>query len=820
MSAPHPERPARSEHPERSGSAAHDPFRVWARDLGLGMRFAVTGGREGWIRTLLTAVGVGLGVALLLTTAAVPAMLQARSDRTSARSTDGSGAEPTRPGPHTLLVEPANTTYRWYDITGDLFEPEGAEPPLPPGVSRMPGPGEMVVSPALASMLADPANQLLRERLPQHVVGTVGAAGLSGPKELLYYAGAHGLSQYVGMTRRIDRFGGGFPQDPWTPVLIVLLVIVFVVLLVPVGVFVATAVRFGGERRDRRLAALRLIGADSRTTRRIAAGEALCGALLGLVAGAAVFLGLRQAIGTFSLDQTSVFPSDMTPAPELAALIAVAVPVAAVMVTLLALRGVVIEPLGVVRGATPRRRRLWWRLLVPAAGLAMLYPLIGTVAATGPASSVNRPQVAAGAVLLLLGLTTLLPWLVQTVVVRLGGGGPVPWQLASRRLQLSSGVAARTVSGITVAVAGAIAVQAVFAGVAGQFTHDTGQDTASAQMAVDIPVRDGSQVKRVVGAFRTTEGVRQVMGTAEGEAADLTVAARARNAARSGHGEQAEDDLSTTGITVGDCATLRQVARIGSCSPGSVFLVTGLYGSPPDPLLTPGHRLDLSVPGTPGATGDGPRPWTIPASARTVTGETDATGYERSGVLATPEALDPDLLQAPQARIAITLDPGVPDAEDLVRNTAVRIDPSDPTTTLHATQEAQRYVSLRRGLMIGAVAVLVMIGASLLVSMLEQLRERRRLLATLVAFGTRRRTLGLSVLWQAAVPMALGLVLAVAGGLGLGAVLLRVVNESVGFDWTAVAVMAGAGAGVVVLVTLLSLPPLWRMMRPDGLRTE
>jgi hypothetical protein len=32
--------------------------------------------------------------------------------------------------------------------------------------------------------------------------------------------------------------------------------------------------------------------------------------------------------------------------------------------------------------------------------------------------------------------------------------------------------------------------------------------------------------------------------------------------------------------------------------------------------------------------------------------------------------------------------------------------------------------------------------------------------------------------------------------------------------------MAGAGAGVVLSVTALSLPPLWRLMRPDGLRTE
>ncbi|MBW8698014.1 hypothetical protein MBT84_00375 [Streptomyces sp. MBT84] len=35
-------------------------LRIWVRDLKLGMRFAATGGREGWTRTVLTAVGVGL----------------------------------------------------------------------------------------------------------------------------------------------------------------------------------------------------------------------------------------------------------------------------------------------------------------------------------------------------------------------------------------------------------------------------------------------------------------------------------------------------------------------------------------------------------------------------------------------------------------------------------------------------------------------------------------------------------------------------------------------------------------------------------------
>ncbi|NUK28524.1 hypothetical protein, partial [Streptomyces lunaelactis] len=76
-----------------------------------------------------------------------------------------------------------------------------------------------------------------------------------------------------------------------------------------------------------------------------------------------------------------------------------------------------------------------------------------------------------------------------------------------------------------------------------------------------------------------------------------------------------------------------------------------------------------------------------------------------------------------------------------------------------------------------------------------------------------------SVLWQTAVPIVLGLALAVTGGIGLGLVLLKLVDKQVA-DWWAFLPITGVGAALILLVTVLSLPPLWRMMRPDGLRTE
>ena len=92
-----------------------------------------------------------------------------------------------------------------------------------------------------------------------------------------------------GGVRRLDRFGATALREALDPILALLIVIVLVALLLPVAVLVGAAVRTGGEDRDRRLAALRLIGADQRMARRIAAGEALVSAAPGCVLGALAF---------------------------------------------------------------------------------------------------------------------------------------------------------------------------------------------------------------------------------------------------------------------------------------------------------------------------------------------------------------------------------------------------------------------------------------------------------------------------------------------------------------------------------------------------
>ncbi|MFE7751926.1 ABC transporter permease [Streptomyces sp. NPDC057428] len=772
------------------------------RDLGLGVRFAAAGGREGWARTALTAVGVGLGVALLLAASSVPHLLGQRAVRDEARREVAASRNAEVPRTDsTVLRAGATTEFRGREVEGYLMRAEGPRPVLPPGVGHFPAPGKMVASPALKELLASPEGRLLKERLPYGISGTIADEGLTSPGELHFYAGSDTLTP-AGGGHRLAGYGGGTPDDPFPPVLVLLVLVICVVLLVPVAIFIATAVRFGGERRDRRLAALRLVGADIRSTHRIAAGEALFGSLLGLLAGAVFFLVGRRFVGHVEVWGHSAFPSDLTPAPWLTALVAVAVPLSAVVVTLAAMRSVAVEPLGVVRGSRNRRRRLWWRLLLPVLGLAVLWRAGGADEFT----PVNPYPIAGGAVLVLSGLALLLPWLVEACVGRLGGG-PLPWQLAVRGLQLNSGAASRAVSGITVAVAGAVALQMLFAAVSDDFDRMTGQDPTRAQFTTSSEKVTGDAATRTIKEFRATRGVRAVIGTVE------VYVTRP--------GKYEGDIRPTTSLTVGDCATLREIARIGSCEEGDAFVVHPRNDKEMaawmDRTARKGKEVDISTSAEPG--GVKSMRWTLPADARTVVARPDPMGEDRWGIMATAGAVDPGTLPGATVKAQIKVDESVPDVSEYVRNTAARIDPGMRVSSLRSVERDRRYASVQTGLRVGATLTLLLIAASMLVSQLEQMRERRRLLSVLVAFGTRRATLGWSVLWQTAVPVLIGLVVAVAGGLGLGAVMVGLVAKKV-TDWWLFLPMVGAGAALILLVTLVSLPLLWRLMRPDGLRTE
>ncbi|MEU0877858.1 FtsX-like permease family protein [Lentzea sp. NPDC005914] len=740
-----------------------------ARDLALGVRLAVGGSRKSWARLALQGVGIGLCVAMLLLAAALPNALNARDNRGDARNVVTKGD-----GPAPLLAEEMYVHFRSSDIPGKYFNVRAQNAPVPPGVERLPLDGEIVVSPALAELLASPDGELLRPRFPQKVIGTIGQEGLIGPHDLMFYAGDSKIAESSGNT--VYGYGRTFPRMGPDPVLWMLSLVGIVVLLFPVLVFVGVATRLAAAQRDRRLAALRLVGAAASRVRLIASGETLVGAVAGLLFGIGFFFAVRPLADDVSIPELALFPGDLLPTPELTAVVLVAVPVLAVLTSLFAMRRTIIEPLGVVRHQKPVRRRLWWRLIPAIGGIALLASQFGDI---GEKDKPFQFAVISGVVLLMLGIPVLLPWLVERAVNWMRGATPA-LQLAVRRLQLDAGTAARIVGGVAVVLAGTVTLQIILASVQKDVVSEEKRDATHNFVA--LTPKDDLDTAALKDAVAASKGVRAV------HVLDRTYATL--------------PDARTTSISVGTCTALKAQADVTDCADGKAYLVRFARGTAD---AEAGQVLMVK----------GEKPWTVPALH-----EVPGTS---PGLFLTPAAAKGIDLTAGSPQFQAELDLAVPDAAEHMRNSIAAY-----SWRVHAYfvgQDDSAEVELifgmiRRALLAGSVLTLLLAGASLLVMALEQVRERRRPLAVLAATGVPRGILARSLLWQNGVPLVLSTVVAVGTGVGLGVMVTRVFNAEVAYDWPGIAGLTGASVALVLVVTALTLPSLRKATGALGLQSE
>ncbi|MDR7299935.1 FtsX-like permease family protein [Haloactinomyces albus] len=799
-------------------------LRTRISDFRLGVRLAVGGNRTPWGRLILAAIGTGLGVAVLLLASSVPNMWQAREEVQEARL---GGIYRTVPNQDpVLLTALRGTTFRGEHITGRALQPQAPDAPVPQGVERFPGPGEMVVSPALQDLLQSPGGELLRPRLPGEITGVIDEEGLVSPDELLYYTGATDLSAtgtsvaavYPDSVRNRSDNTTSLPPDLW-----VVLAFGVTALLVPVVVFVASTTRLAEAARSRRLAALRLVGADGNQIRRIASGEALVGAMLGVLVGWLFFLAGRQLAGHLSIIGFSVFASDIHPDWWAVLLVTLAIPVIAVATAQAAMRNTIIEPLGVMRQVTPRKRRMVWRLMPMALGILGLL-FVGTD--SGSASELQIPFLGS-IVLLLIGVPLILPWGVERVVHRVHAKS-LPWQLALRRLQLSSGTAARSVSAIAVVMTGIIGLQTVMATAATEYTDSTSEPNApvlekwhgvSVRGSLAGPERS---LEGLIGALAGLPSTRDV----EGFATALLGNTDSANTYRTTHQVRA---------TIADCATLRDLRDITRCRNGEAF-----RESPQDSQQAPksrssqepvraGERLSIAA-GHYDPRGSQDRAtesaiWQAPQEFRRLPQSGEIIGpVSLSGLVLTPQAAEGIPWWARSVQVGLDFAASAPqEAIERVRNVAAEY--LDFSSAYRLTPDSaiatNLYAMIRYGLLLGALVTFALIGCSLFVTAAEQIQERRRQTAVLAAVGTRRRTLGWSAFLQNAVPMLVAVVLAVLVGLALGVLVVIVTGmDELTFDPLGILGLVAIAALSLLVVTALTMPALRRAMHPDGLHTE
>ena len=369
------------------------------------------------------------------------------------------------------MVAPGSDTFDGQTIDRFDVAATGASSPVPPGITRDPGPGQYYASPALAALLHSTPADELADRYPGRLAGTIGDAALPSPNSLVIIVGhtpaqlAHDARQRAG---DVDRRGGArhvLPRPPPNPAgllympadpgikssgMDLILSVIALAMLTPVLIFIATATRLSAARREQRFAAMRLAGATRKQVSLVAAMESTAAGVLGVAAGFGIFFLLRDPVAGIPFFGQPFFPAELSLSlPDVLA-VAIGVPVAAAVAARLALRRVHISPLGVARRATPRPPRAW-RVMPLLVGLAEL----GFFAVRGHPLSIAREMQAlvSGFLLIIVGLIIAGPWLTMAAARVMARRTSRPGTLiAARRLADDPRAAFRAVSGLVLAL--------------------------------------------------------------------------------------------------------------------------------------------------------------------------------------------------------------------------------------------------------------------------------------------------------------------------------------------------------------------------------
>jgi cell division protein FtsX len=750
----------------------------------LGLRLTLRGGREAAVRFVVIAAAVALGVALLLATLAGIRAVDAQNTRYAWLETGTGGARSAAPAAE------RGTQPVWWRLQADEFDGQligridvattGPNPPVPPGMADLPAPGAFVASPAMSRLLATTPPAELAARYPGLQAGVIGDAALPSPDSLVIVVGrtASELSAdpHAQRVSSISRTPPDSCNGPCYSVGIdssgmdLVLSVVAAALVFPVLIFIGTSTRLAAARREQRFAALRLVGATPGQVSVISTVESTAAAVAGLAAGFGLYAVLRPALAAVPLTGERFFSADVALTLADVLLVVFGVPVAAAVAARLALRRVVVSPLGTSRRTTPRAPGTW-RLIPLAAGLAELtwFVVVGR-----PDTTQGQIQAyLSGILVTMTGLVLAGPWLAAAGARLLARRAERPAALiAGRRLADDPRGGFRAVSGLVLALfvssvaVGLITTISAYAG--GRNPTAAERATLVADVAT-ITAAGGSVVAEHPGAAPATLPaiVRAELQGIAGVRAVTVV-----------HGDPHVPDGGLV-----SCADLRRTPVLGRCPAGAVavrapfdFAGAGVGG----PSMVWRDRSPVAAGELAG----------LPV--RTVVVGTDGSraAVERSRTVL--EAAYPGVFSP------VTL------AEDAALNPGNRL--------------IAQYQQL------AAVVVLTSLpiaGCTLAVGVVAGLNDRRRPFALLRLAGTPLAVLRRVVLLESAVPLLLVAAVALGTGFLTAFLFLRSQLDQTLQPPSATYYLAVGGGLVLSLAIIAStLPVLRRITGPESARAE
>lgn len=680
------------------------------------------------------ALGTAIAAFALVSVAAIPEVADRQDDRFDAQQ-----LQHDEEGPGVFLAnsEDEEIDGRFSTRIGVSVADANVEPPA--WLDRFPRTGEIAASPALIDLIND--NELVAQRYPQTVIQVLDKDVLIAPNQLLAVVGVD-ESDLAGrgyLTPGVLGFGvdddGMAGPDPRAIRLMALGIGVFVV--VPTTVLMATSARLSARSRERRLAALRLIGITPAQARIANSVEIAAITLVGATAGTISWYLLRPYSQRAGIGPIRWWADDLVPPTAAVAGIVAGLVVVAVIVAGIGSNPAIDDPLAERHHANPNPpSRL--RLVPLIVGLGCLFVAMFVIEARN--DNTWFPVYGTGNVITGIGLITSIPFAARSAAVILHWFQNRPSaHLAARRLQHEPTAVSRTIAGLLLVV--------FLAGFAQALTVTLDWATSRQEKVIG----DGrTRISTHLASFDQTvlesiEGVDAVLGSALVDLGD-------------GLGR----------VPTGACSDLQRYATSTNrrCEPGMIYI---------------DHRTSFDQDAV-------ERLGPVESGLEAVLEPSPGGGNDTINMLFPPELLPPDTI----VEYDLALSPGAD-----VEAVGAALVSAAPGVELYGNESPERgrlvgtYTSLITAAMI--IAILLSLAATL-AAVADRSLERRRHAAHLTALGLPPGTLRNAETLTLVTPLAIGIIAAGLATLFSSFAYFRLAESPIDLPINSIAIIFGLGA--------------------------
>jgi hypothetical protein len=699
----------------------------------LGLRMAVASSGAAKILALFMAVTSAIATVMVLGVLAAIHVHSDEQQRLVARS-------PYTGSKGSVIEEGYLQPDSWHGIaiTRILIAQVGPSPTLPPGLSRVPGPTEAVVSPAVARLVrSDPD---MRLRFAGRTLSTLHASGLVNPDELIAYEGASVAELKALHAQPIVGYGNASTVALTTRALTANAILVFLGFIVaPFAGVCAIVSRLANLARQRRLTALRIMGVSQADIRTIAAVEGTLASSVGAIAGFAAFWALRPVFGHLRIGGSRHFVSDITVAPYFTALVLFALPTVGFISARVTARHVSALPVSPRPTVAPKPIHRRTLIAFPFAGLAFGVAAVLARTSQGP-GVVKLLDVAA--ISAVVALAVGFPSLMQVMAglsARLRRLSPVGL-LVARRLQADPGAVTRLCSLFATMVffiGFAIGLQAAFRFSDSSARHD---------------LTYGDRSVATVGSSFLPLAVTAL------QSADPSASVIAARSVTGPHG-----DVGT--ILTGTCSQLQRLSTTTiACPDEPVVLDTPASGTTSPSGLSGGDKIVVPDIGAPGAPAEQPLHLDWPIGSLRI-GASPADQLDGVAWLPTNSPASRQLASR-AASSAVVISAPTPQARDAVR---AAVASTSPWATVEYPGEDEilsdkNYASYGTTVLLSAAMACIVGLTGLFAAGFDSVRQRSRTLASLHAVGLSRSSLTRAATIEVAIPLATAVVTALIAG--------------------------------------------------------